>query len=350
LQISVSTDPGGLLADLREISRVCATESPSPELEFIAQVRRVQPGERTARLDGLLDTILGADEHSGLGLAVPTAQIDHEPFAQSYLVKVPYRTTRHPDLDLETILEGARRRPSGRRLEALKHGSIGLCADPNGRELLVPPMPAHKWITAEVALDAARMIYHEGQWYEIGAEHLDLLRTEIEQILAQPSTVDLPPWTADLADEDAYNRMVARPGTGYVLLDKHFLKTRQHLRGPGIEACDLLGPGNELIHVKRGERSAPLSHLFAQGEVSIDALTTEADARERLVAHVHAEQPGHPIDTTFRPRKVVYAIALGAGKRLTVDTLFTFSQVVLYRVVRRLRGDNIDVEVVSIPT
>lgn len=350
LQIAISTDPGGLLADLREIGRICAGESPSPDLEFIAQVRRVPTGERTARLDGRLDAILGADEHPGLGLAVPTCQIDHEPFAQSYLVKVPYRTSRHPDLDLETILERARSRPAGRRLEALKHGSIGLCADEDGREPLAPPVPAHKWITAEIALDAARMIYHEGHWYEIGAEHLDLLRAEIEHILTQPSTVVLPPWTADLADEDAYNRAAAGPGTGYVLLDKHFLKTRQHRRGPGIEACDLLGPDNELIHVKRGERSAPLSHLFAQGEVAVDALIHEADARERLVAQVHAEHPGHPIDTAFRPRKVVYAIAPAVGKRLTVDTLFTFSQVALYRVVRRLRGDNIDVEVVSIPT
>lgn len=194
------------------------------------------------------------------------------------------------------------------------------------------------------------MVYCEGHWYEIGAEHLALLRAEIEQILTRSSTVALPPSTGDLANDDAYNRMVAGQGTGYVLLDKHLLKTRQHRRGPGIEACDLLGPANELIHVKRADRSAPLSHLFAQGEVSVDALVYETDARERLVDQVSAAQPGHPIDTTFRPSKVVYAIALGGGKPITVDTLFTFSEVALYRAVRRLRGDNIDVEVVSIPT
>ncbi|MCW6003506.1 TIGR04141 family sporadically distributed protein [Micromonospora sp. CPCC 205371] len=350
LQIAVSTDPAGLLDDLREISRVCARESPSPDLEFIAQVRPIHPGDSTARLDVLLDGLLGSYGHPDLGLAVPASQIEYEASAQSYVIKVPYRAERTPDLDLDTILERTRGRPAGRRLEALKIGSIGMCADSDGRELLTPAVAAHKWITAEISLGAARMIYHEGRWYEIGVEHLAILRAEIEQILTRTPTIALPPWTGDLANEDAYNRMVAEQGTGYVLLDKHFLKTRQHRRGPGIEACDLLGPANELIHVKRAERSAPLSHLFAQGEVSVDALIHEAEARERLVAQVHAERPGHPIDTTFRPRKVVYAIALGEGNRLTADTLFTFSQVALYRTVRRLRGDNVDVEVVSIRT
>ncbi|MEV4497098.1 DUF6119 family protein [Micromonospora arborensis] len=350
LQIAVSTDPSGLLDDLHEISRVCATDSPSPELDFITQIRPMRVGDRTTTLDERLDEIIGLDAPMGLGVAVPITQVEHEPFAASYLVKVPHRRDLHAELDLGTILKGARSQPPGRRLEALKHGTVGMCADPEGHDTLAPPVSAHKWITAEIAIGSARALYHEGRWYEMGEKHLDLLRAEIDQILAQPTTIVLPPWTRGLADEDAYNRSVARPGSGYVLLDKHFLRTRQHNRGPGIEACDLLGPGNELIHVKRGGRSAPLSHLFMQGEVAVDALLHEPEARERLVAMVHRQQPKHRIDMTFRPSKVVYAIAPGHGNRLTAENLFTFSQVVLYRAVRRLRGENIDVEVVTIPT
>ena len=65
---------------------------------------------------------------------------------------------------------------------------------------------------------------------------------------------------------------------------------------------------------------------------------------------VHAQQPEHPIDLKFTPRKVVYAIALPHGRQLTAGTLFTFTQVALYRTVRRLRSENVDVEVVPIPT
>ncbi len=87
-----------------------------------------------------------------------------------------------------------------------------------------------------------------------------------------------------------------------------------------------------------------------QGEVAADALLHERDARERLVTHVRSTAPHRPISTDFKPKKVVYAIALDSGKPLTADTLFTFSQVALYRAARRLRSDGIDVEVVGIPT
>lgn len=349
LQIRVSTDPDGLLADLREISRVCAGDTPAPELEFIAQVRPLRSGERTAELDARLDDLLGDDRLGSLGLAVPISQVDHDPFVRSYAIRIPYRRTVEADLTLDMILEGARIRPPGRRLEALKHGTIEMCADPAGRESLGTPVAAHKWITAEIAFGSTRLIYHEGRWYEIGERYLELLQAEVDAILARPSTVVLPPWTSDLTDEDAYNRAAAQPGSGYILLDKHFLRTGLHNRGRGIEACDLLGPTNELIHVKRGDRSAPLSHLFMQGEVSAEALREEPVARERLATMVRAKDPAHPIDPSFKPDKVVYAIALGRPGPLTTKTLFTFSQIALYRAVRRLRLHDIEVEVVAIP-
>jgi uncharacterized protein (TIGR04141 family) len=349
LQIPVSTDPVGLLADLREIGRTCVGESPCPELDFIAQIRPLPSGERTAELDKRLDEMIGIESHPDVGLAVPTSLIELEPLAGSYLVRMPYRKRLHLDLDLEAVVGRARGKGNGRRLNTLKHGSIELCNDPDGDEPLAPPVKAHLWITAEVPLGAARMIYQEGQWYQIGEQHLALLNAEIEEILTQPATLVLPPWTGDLEDEDAYNRHVAETYPGFVLLDKKTLRTKQHNRGPGIEACDLLGPNDELIHVKRAAKSAPLSHLFTQGEVSVDALLHEPDAREKLAARVRADHPDHHIDETFRPRKVIYAIALASGKQLSPKTLFTFSQVALYRATRRLRGANIEVEIISIP-
>jgi uncharacterized protein (TIGR04141 family) len=83
--------------------------------------------------------------------------------------------------------------------------------------------------------------------------------------------------------------------------------------------------------------------------VSVDALLHEQDARELLAAVVRSLAPHHPITAAFKPRKVIYGIALDFGKARTVDTLFTFSQVALYRAVRRLRSDGVEVEVVGIP-
>jgi uncharacterized protein (TIGR04141 family) len=347
LQIPLSVDPARLLEDLREITRVCAVDTPSPELEFIAQVRPLPSGARTEELDQHLDDLLGHAAPDELGLTMPVSQVEYEPFAASYEIKMTgYRRVYPSDLELDTILDRVRNRPSGMRLKALKTGTIGLSAEPGTGDLLTTPEAVHKWITAEVARGPARMIYQEGKWYEIGEHHLDFLNSEIDEILMRPSTIVLPAWTSNLTSEDAYNKHAGQHG--FALLDKRLLKTRQHPYG--IEGCDLLGPGNELIHVKRADRSSPLSHLFQQGEVAVDALRNERDARVALAKMVRAADPSRAFTASFKPKKVVYAIALASGKTLTAKTLFTFSQVALYRAVRRLRSDNIDVEVVGIPS
>jgi uncharacterized protein (TIGR04141 family) len=193
LQIPLSVDPEQLLDDLREITRVYAGDTPSSELEFIAQVRPLPPGTRTEQLDQRLDDLLGQDIPDGLGLAVPVALVEYEPFAMTYEIRVHgHRPVYRRELDLRTILERVRNHRAGRRLDALKNSTIALCADQDGRELLDRSVAGHKWITAEIGLGSARMIYHEGKWYEIGERHLEFLRAEIEDILNRQATVVLP--------------------------------------------------------------------------------------------------------------------------------------------------------------
>lgn len=261
---------------------------------------------------------------------------------------IPYsgRKPHEHDLSLETILSRTRKVPDGRRLQALKNGKIGVYVDSSQDEPI--RTAAHKWLAAELSIGAEQLLYLEGRWYQIGEKHLEFLRAEIAEILYQPSSITLPAWTPDLADEDAYNRHAAAQGTGFVLLDKHFLKTKQHSRGRGIEACDLLGPNLELIHVKRVDSSSTLSHLFFQGEVAIDALKYEDDARRALYDVVHAQYPDHPLGLDFKPSKVVYAIALKDGQKLTPENMFTFAQVALYRTMKALRNENVTVEAIAI--
>jgi hypothetical protein len=49
------------------------------------------------------------------------------------------------------------------------------------------------------------------------------------------------------------------------------------------------------------------------------------DVRALLVGMVCAQKPKHHIDAGFKPCKVIYASAPVHSKRLTADTLFTFS-------------------------
>nr|MDT0663335.1 DUF6119 family protein [Micromonospora sp. DSM 115978] len=345
LRIHLGTSPDDLVADLREIDRVCQRESPLADLEFITQIRPVPPTDpRLPDLHDQIDRRLALADPPDLALAVPGELLGTIEQARSYRIRVPKsgrRATVTTDLTLADLLDLAHRVPDGERWTALRNGRITLHADAAGMEE-IGYATASRWLTAQVAVGNSHLLLQDGHWYEIGDRHREQLRQEIEQILARPASVTLPPWPAG-EDERTYNERVAKSGLGLVLLDRKLLRTAQHHRG--IEACDLLGPDGELIHVKRADGSAPLSHLFAQGQVSVDALTYQADARQALARMVGS----HRVDPAFRPRKVIYAIALGAGRTLTVDTLFTFAQVALYRAMKALRNEGVEVEVIGIP-
>ncbi|MET7709889.1 DUF6119 family protein [Micromonospora sp. NPDC005413] len=350
LRIHLGVEPASLLADLREINRVCKQEAPFADLEFITQIRPVPARDpRLSKVEEQLDRLLASPDPAEVGLAVPGRLLGEIERIQAYKLRVPKSSlppARLPELTLADVLMQTKAVPDGERWTSLCTGRVTLYADAAGYEE-VGSTAASRWVTAQLAHGESQLLLHEGGWYEIGDQHRRFLRDEIEQILAGPASFALPAWTADLTDEAKYNVHAAEV-CGLTLLDRKLLQTNQHPRR--IEACDLLGPDNELIHVKRAKGSAALSHLFAQGAVSVDALRYEADARNALVEMVKRQPSGRVVDLNFQPRKVIYAIALGSGKPLTVDSLFTFAQVALYRAMKSLRNEGIEVEVVGIPS
>lgn len=116
------------------------------------------------------------------------------------------------------------------------------------------------------------------------------------------------------------------------------------------QAADGFTDRHQLVHVKAADRSAPLSHLFGQGLVSIQELILEPEARDGFSARVAEISDGlltAPPD--FTSRTVVFAI-LFKGRELTPETLFPFARVALVTAADTLRRDyNVDVEVVGIP-
>ncbi|MGH3864608.1 MAG: DUF6119 family protein [Pseudonocardiaceae bacterium] len=264
----------------------------------------------------------------------------------SFWVKVGPRRESVPELDLEHILVKTSRLQEGERLSALTKGYIQMCRDADGENVASPRIPAHKWLAAEVSLGTSHFFLHEGRWYEVGDQHLESIQQEVGTLLQTSAGLSLIDWTADLKDEKEYNREAAKHG--YVCLDRALIKTDLHPRG--FESCDLFGPSNELVHVKRAKSTAPLNHLFAQGRVSADALHWDSTARSKLLSKVREQNPQHPVEDDFMPRNVIYGISLKSGKPLTVKNLFTFAQVSLLQAAVALRNSGIEVAVVNIPT
>jgi uncharacterized protein (TIGR04141 family) len=191
----------------------------------------------------------------------------------------------------------------------------------------------------------------DGDWFEIGADYVRASRDAISRLFLATPTISLLPWSlSEKRTEYDYNCYIAARSRGqYLCLDKN-----QAVRDPlgarsSLEICDLLGPDNELIHVKRAEGSAPLSHLFSQGLISAQSLVAgPPTVLERFVKTVAALPHGRSLAADFKPAKVVYAILMPKGRQLTPDTLFPFSQATLAHAARILGTYGIDVEVVGI--
>src|SRR5260370_41653865 len=104
----------------------------------------------------------------------------------------------------------------------------------------------------------------------------------------------------------------------------------------GIEVCDLLSDDGDLLHVKhRKGGSSSLSHLFAQGRMSAEALLRDEDFRRdarRLLRDIrHGWERRIPADKPDPgDYQVVFAI-LGAPVEHTGEDLPFFSQLNLVR-------------------
>jgi len=228
---------------------------------------------------------------------------------------------------------------------ALRDGYVRMYADDEGSEFL-GGASSIKWLEASVSLGPRRFFLLDGQWYEIDAHYLENHYARVARILEAPPSLDLPAWSVTWAERD-YNDWVPLNREGYVCLDRRSIRGGLHRRS-GVEVCDLLGPGNELVHVKRAHGSAPLSHLFSQGLVAAEALLNSPDVRARFTAAVREYGRGRTVPEDFTPKKIVFAILLKDGEHLSPETLFPFSQVTLAHTARTLERQGIAVEVIGI--
>ncbi|MFI6093466.1 DUF6119 family protein [Streptomyces sp. NPDC051218] len=366
VKIHLGSSPAALLHDLQRIEEVCARPNPLPEFEFIAQVRPLSPkSEQAQNLDARLDAMLGEGQTSRMALAVPSVCRERFEFAESFKVTLAGHAGQYAELDVDQFVATVQHRPEGGRLRALREGRIQMFASTDDSEANSGKVPVDHWLTAEVPDGVAHFFYWQGKWYEIGAEYLTVVEKRIVELLAQPASVTMPPWTIEMCemgekcgspakhkrhnahDEDWYNKEVAAQD-GYVLLDKNNVHT-ERLRGGGLEIADALGPQGQFICVKKAPSStAPLNHLFAQGRTGIETVRFDLEARKDFLSKVDELAPGHPLDRSLSAPTLVFGILLKDGAELTPESLFAFAKVSLLHTATALQGMGARLEIVSL--
>lgn len=329
LRLPLPESPQRLVTDLQEIARVLHDREIDPSLAPLRWVRRV-PRERTditeRAWDAALDLLATLDD--AVSVAYP-GRFQGGPDIVRYVGQIGRHRIDGPALALADLRDGLATVDGTRRLRALQTSRIG-GLDSSG-DPLAPDAPAAEWLTAQVDLDREhRLVLLDGEWYDTSDGYVEHVARVVDSAFADRPAWDLPAWAAarrrdGRLEEQDYNRYVGDEIEGFVCLDRKLVRTPAHRRG--FEACDLLGPDDELVHVKKISSrtgSGPLSHLFAQGIVAVDSLT-DRETWHRFVDLVREQHPDRADRLGTRPRTLVFAIHRSDGL-LTPDRLFTFAR------------------------
>lgn len=153
------------------------------------------------------------------------------------------------------------------------------------------------------------------------------LQYEVDRVLTRPGLVSLPVWTKTWSESE-YLSYVAVSDSRFVLLDRVLIGIPSSRQGR-FEACDLFGPNNELIHIRRASSSAAFGHLFNQAQVSTEILIESAEARKEFASKVKQLDADRILATDFRPKDVIVAFPSDRGVKIPDFALRTLVRVAL---------------------
>lgn len=341
LSIPLGRKPDALISDL-DLLEAILDEDPAPELVILEQLVAVKDPATADELDEALENELD-DSDPNLALSWPHERIEDNSPPTSWKFSGAGRQQPRDNVpELHDVLAELHKRPVGDRVERAQSLKIQLFRDSDGKEAMSTAIPAIKWLAYETDMDGRRFCLHDGSWYLMDQDYAATLRSRTQALFDRGPGVSLPAWPLGQSEED-YNKALAS-ALGGVCLDRKLLYTGLHRRG--IEACDVLLADGTFVHVKQLEGSTPASHLIAQALVSADALLYDEEARALLIEKVKAAG-GDPATIPDRVEKVVLGMARTKDD-LSVDNLFTFTQVTLMRGVQSLQSRGVDVYVAPI--
>lgn len=189
-------------------------------------------------------------------------------------------------------------------------------------------------IIYELVFEGKKYLLCNGDWFKVNNDFYKEIKEKISSCFV--CSVQLP--KLKLRErEDAYNKRICDSNEEFALLDK------ENYNVPGyayskIEPCDILTKDNKFIHVKKNDSSSKLSHLFTQGTVSAQLLSSNPKFRKHINSKVKKK-----LGPTFlkaggqnQDYEVVYAIVDRREKEL-FEILPFFSMVSLAQSLELLK-------------
>lgn len=328
------TDLPALLRDLH--SHYSATRYQAA-FGWIDQLAEVRDPLLIGALDDQLIEGLKARDTTTTHMAMPE-NLEWEDI-EHFFIAPTRRHTHFDELDLDAYLRHPATKAAELTVHLLKSRKVLVkflrSAEADAR------WSVYQCLVSEQRLDGALFALIEGRWFSIADSLVSQVDTAIAAI--PQASVSLPPGLPGETEGD-YNERAAAEAADLALLDRELVAPDGSRTK--IEFCDLVSTDGSLVHVKRKTRSSTLSHLFAQGHVSAEALVDGVLRDQVRSAIQKAAGAGDasgwldlipPSSSALERDKVVVTYAVIANSAAAgVEWLPFFSRLTLMQTVRDL--------------
>lgn len=321
-------------------------QEPIPGLQSLESLSKVKNIDERSALDQLLGGVLAEEEtEARIALTWLHEVVDDNALPTSWKLGGlgrEHHAIRHGLPEWGEIASVLAHFPADERLKRLSKATVAVYGDENGEHLVSQTRPLRQWLAFEVQHDKKTFALFRGDWYRVKHDYAEQLDRRIGDLLSLKWDREALPWVNQ--DEADYNEKLGAH-LGGAVLDAKLAHTSAHPRG--FELCDVWLPDGTFIHSKKGDASAPFSHLVSQALISTDAMLHDEEALRVLSERL--AQSGAQVPEKVRPKRVVLVMARKSGKPFTAKNLFTFTKVNLVRLEDHLRAASVDLFVVFVP-
>ena len=191
-------------------------------------------------------------------------------------------------------------------------------------------------VQAELLHSGDTYLRIERRWFSVGEDYVQQINRRIQDLPSLTGKLALPVWSKAVNPrEENYNNHVAHQ-KGWLLQDQQFLFPGN---GARVEPCDLLTQNGHFIHVKQGNSSSCLNHLFGQMTASAELYVRHEPSRKEMQDRYIANWPGESL-ANHRP---IFVAAI--GRHNVVDDLLgrmLIAKINLLEHSRRIRALGMD--------
>lgn len=295
------------------------------DFAFVDKIQPVTEKATNELLDQLLIDKLVANEfaESEVELALPEI-IEYSEIEGFRYTKSNRRSPTLNEISIRTYLDEKTRHNNDVTIEGLHRERVYAV---HANDEIVPLWPVYRCINAELVSGASIYVLSDGSWYLISRD----FKEELDNFFATVPRygVELPAYRD--VDEGAYNKRVCNGNPQYVLYDRELVQVGNRQK---FEFCDILTSDRDLIHVKRGQASSSLSHLFAQGLVSAEAFLLFDECRQTV--NLRFPEAIRLADSVQRPSAADFQVVYGIINNKDELSIPFFSRVSLRHAYTQL--------------